>query len=225
MLQILPPIVTPSSRDVPPSTDQNCTYIASNISSYSPEDYTSKSATEESNFVNKRRPVGDPTLNKLTRTTHPHHGSNRRRIDYDTLSPHHEVQDRYPLLENYPTTVGDAQQRQTIDGSSRKFDIANKTHMEQGHSAYGLSKSNGSIKTRVPDRIRDAETENTHSVQHDKKAVTNRRPGSRDINYEKTDYRTAASEPNTNPIDLEDLTVNRPLVSDIQIDVHGLTSS
>ena len=129
--------------------------------------------------------MGDPTLNKLTRTTHPHHGSNRRRIDYDTRLPYHEVQDRYPPLENYLITIGDAQQRQTIDGSTRKLNIANKTHMEFDHSAYGLSKSNGSIKTRVPDRIYNAETENTHSVQHDKKAVTNRRPGDRDINYEK----------------------------------------
>ena len=139
MLQILPPIVTPSSRDVPPPTDQNCTYIASNISSYLPEDYTSKSATEESNFVNKRRPVGDPTLNKLTRTTHPLHGPNRRRIDYDTQPLHHEVQDRYPLLENYPTTVGDAQQRQTINGSTRKFDITTKIHME--HDEALISKA------------------------------------------------------------------------------------
>ena len=113
-------------------------------------------------------------------------------------------------------TIGDAQQRQTIDGSTREFDIANKTHLELDHSAYGLSKSNGSIKTRVPDRICDAETKNTHFVQHDKKAITNRRPGSRDINYEKTDCSIAASE-NTNPIDLDDLTVNQPLVSDIQI--------
>ena len=93
VLQILPPIVTPSSRDVPPPTDQNCTYIASNISSYSPEDPTFKSATEESNFIKKWRPVGNPTLNKLTRTTHPLHGSNRRRINYDTQLPYHEVQD------------------------------------------------------------------------------------------------------------------------------------
>ena len=145
MLQILPTIVTPSSHDVPPPMDQNCTYIASNISSYSPEDPTLKSATKESDFVKKRRPVGDPTLNKLTRTTHPHHGSNRHRIDYDTQLPYHEVQDRYPLLENYLTTGGDAQQRQTIDRSTREFDITNKTHMEYGHSKYGLSKSNGSI--------------------------------------------------------------------------------
>jgi hypothetical protein len=121
--------------------------------------------------------------------------------------PHHEVQDRYPLLENYPTTVGDAQQRQTIDGSTREFDIAPKIHIEHGHSVYGLSKSNGSIKTRVPDRTRDSEMENTHFVQHDKKAVTNRRPGDRDINFETTDYSTGASE-NTNPIDLDDLTIN-----------------
>ena len=224
MLQILPPIVTPSSHDVPPPTDQNCTYIASNISSYSPEDPTSKSATEESNFVKQRRPVGDPTLNKLARTTHPLYGSNRCRIDYETRLPYHEIQDRYPPLENYLTTVGDAQQRQMIDGSTRKFDIATQTHMELGHSTYGLSKSNGSIKTRVSDCTRNTETENIHSVESDKKAVTNRRPGSRDINYEKIDCSTAASE-DTNPIDLDDLTVNRPLVSDIQIDVHRLTSS
>ena len=170
MLQILPPIVTPSSRDVPPPTDQNCTYITSNISSYSPEDPTSKSATEESNFVKQRRPVGDSTLNKLARTTHPLHGSNRRRIDYETRLPYHEIQDRYPLLENYLITVGDAQQNQTIDRSTREFDIANKTHMELDHFAYGLLKSNGSIKTRVPDHMCDAETENTHFVQHDTKS-------------------------------------------------------
>ena len=96
--------------------------------------------------------------------------------------------------------------------------------MELDHSAYELWKSNGSIKTQVPDRIRDAEMQNIHFVQHDTKAVTNRRPGSRDINYEKTDYSTAALE-NTNPIDLDNLTVNRLLVSDIQIEVHRLTSS
>ena len=93
--------------------------------------------------------------------------------------------------------------------------------MEHDHSEYGLSKSNGSIKTRVPDRTRDAETENTHFVKHDKKAVTNRRPGSWDINYEKTDCRAAASD-NTNPIDLDDLTVNRPLVSDIHTPFSGM---
>jgi hypothetical protein len=217
----LSPIVTPPSHDVPPPTDQNCTYIASNISSYSPEDLTSKPATEESNFVNKWRPVGDPTLNKLTRTTHPHHGSNRHQIDYNTQPPYHEVQNRYPLLENYLITVGDAQQTQMIDGSNRKLDIANKTHMEHDHSEYGLSKSNGSIKTRVPYHSHDIATEITHSVEHDKKAVTNRRPGSQDINCEKIDCRAAAS----NPINLDDLTANRSLVSNIQIDVHRLTSS
>ena len=79
--------------------------------------------------------------------------------------------------------------------------------MELDHSAYGLSKSNGSIKTRVPDRTGDTETKNTHFVQPDKKVVTNRRPGDRDINHEKIDCRAAASD-NTNPIDLDDLTVN-----------------
>ena len=147
MLQIFPPIVTPSSRDVPPPMDQNCTYITSNISSYLPEDSTLKSATKESNFVNKRRPVGDPTLNKLARTTHPLYGSNRHRIDYGTRPPYHAVQDRYPPLEDYLITVGDAQQRQTIDGSTREFNIATTTHMEPDHSEYGLLKSNGSIKT------------------------------------------------------------------------------
>ena len=224
LLQILPPIVTPSSCNVPSPMDQNCTYIASNITTYSSEDPTSKSATEESDFVKKRRPVGDPTLNKLVRTTHPLHGSNQCWIDYDTRLPYHEIQDRYPPPENYLITVGDAQQNQTIDESTRKFDIANKTHMELDHSAYGLSKSNGSIKTWVPDRTCDAETKKTHFVQHDKKAVTNWWLGSWDINYEKTDCSIAASE-NTNLIDLDDLTVNRPLVSNIQIDVHGLTSS
>ena len=172
MLRILPPIVTPSSRDVPSPTDQNCTYIALNISSYSPEDPTSKSVTEESNFVKQWRPVGDPTLNKLKRTTHSLHGSNQCRIDYDTRLPYHEVQDRYPPLENYLITVGDTQQRQTINRSTHEFNIANKTHMELDHSAYGLSKSNDSIKTQIPDRTRDAETENNHFVQHDKKAIT-----------------------------------------------------
>ena len=61
-------------------------------------------------------------------------------------------------------------------------------------------------------------------MQRDKKAVTNRQPDNRDINYEKIDCSTAALE-NTNPTDLDDLTVNQPLVSYIQIDVHGLTSS
>ena len=53
VLQILPPIVPPSSRDVPPPTDQNCAYITLNITSYSPEDPTPKSVTKDNNFTNK----------------------------------------------------------------------------------------------------------------------------------------------------------------------------
>ena len=93
-------------------------------------------------------------------------------MDYDNNNLYHEVQERDLSLENL-ITVGDAQQNNIIDGSTQEFDISTKNHMELDHSAYGLSKSNGSIKTWVPDHTCDAETENTHSVQHDKKAVTN----------------------------------------------------
>ena len=144
-------------------------------------------------------------------------------MDYDNNNLYHEVQERDLSLENL-ITVGDAQQNNIIDGSTQEFDISTKNHMELDHSAYGLSKSNGSIKTWVPDCMRNAETENTYSVKHDTKAVINQQPGSQDINYEKIDCSIAALE-NTNPIDLNNLTVNWSLVSDIQIDIHGPTSS
>ena len=92
-------------------------------------------------------------------------------------------------------TIGDTQQRNPIDGWTWEFDISTKNQMETDHSMSGLLKSNDSIKTQVPDCMRNAEMENTHSVvTYDKKAVTNWQLGSQDINYKKTDCSVSVLE-------------------------------